>query len=681
MRASPLCPIRLMVALAHLNPQQAAAVRHLGTPLLVLAGAGSGKTRVITHKIAWLIEDCGIPAERVLAVTFTNKAAREMRERALALCPGRAARGLTVCTFHALGLQILRRELRAAGLRPGFSVVDGQDSLHLIRELAQAGEELDAEAARAIISAWKDAGIAPEQALRQATDDREMHFARIYDRYERQLRAYNAVDFDDLIALPVRVLHGDRRAREHWQARTGHLLIDEYQDTSAAQYALMRLLVGSHHGLTAVGDDDQSVYAWRGARPENLQRLKEDFPQLQVIKLEQNYRSTGHILAAANGLIARNPHLFEKRLWSSLGPGDPIRVLPCNNPEHEAERIVSDMLRLRLRHADSWSHYAVLYRSNHQSRPLEQALREHGIPYRVSGGTSFFAYAEIKDLLAYLRLLSNPEDDPAFLRVVNVPRRHIGPGTVKRLATYAAERRVPLLQACGELGLASHLPAAGYRRLTHFAQWLIEAQRLAHTEGPLAIFDHLLRSLDYEAWLRETSSGPAQAERRIARVGELRAWIARMADPDTGDGKDLDAITGHLALVDLMERQGEERAADSVQLMTLHAAKGLEFPHVWIAGLEEAILPHHANLEGAGLEEERRLAYVGLTRAQRHLTLTYCAQRNKSGETVDCEPSRFLRELPPDTVDWVEPSSPAAQAQARETGRAHLDNLRSLLQT
>ncbi len=669
-----------MVSLAELNPQQAEAVRHLGTPLLVLAGAGSGKTRVITHKIAWLVGACGLPARRILAVTFTNKAAREMRQRAAALCHGAQARGLTVCTFHALGLQILRHGAREAGLRPGFSILDTQDVLHLIRELIQGGDAVDTDSLRAAISAWKDAGVDPDRALREAEDEQAAHAARLYARYERQLRACNAVDFDDLIALPVRLLHEQPALLEHWQQRSGHLLVDEYQDTNAAQYTLMRLLVGVGHGLTVVGDDDQSVYAWRGARPENLRHLQRDFPGLKVIKLEQNYRSTGRILAAANGLIARNTHLFEKRLWSALGPGDPIRVLPCKSPEHEAERIVSDLLRLRLRYADDWGNYAVLYRSNHQSRPLEQALREHGIPCRVSGGTSFFSHSEVKDLLAYLRLLTNPEDDAAFLRVVNVPRRHIGPGTVERLAAYAGERGVPLLQACGEFGLRERLPADAHRRLTRFAEWVEEARHRAHAEPPQAVFRYLLAELDYEDWLRDTSTSPAQAERRIARVGELAAWIGRMAGDEQTEGKDLEAIIGHLALVDLLDRNEDERARDAVQLMTLHAAKGLEFPHVWIAGMEEEILPHHANREGTGLEEERRLAYVGITRAQRHLTLSYCTSRPRAGETVDCTPSRFLRELPAESIEWHEPGSPAAQARVRETGRAHLSNLRSLLQ-
>ncbi len=668
-----------MVSLAHLNPQQAAAVRHFGTPLLVLAGAGSDKTRVITHKIAWLIEDCALPAQRILAVTFTNKAAREMRQRATALCSGTKAKGLTVSTFHALGLQILRRETQAVGLRPGFSILDAQDTLHLLKELAHDQEGLDAASARTAIGAWKDAGVDPETALREAADEAAARFARLYGRYERQLRAYNAVDFDDLILLPVRLLQEHEPIRRRWQQRTGHLLVDEYQDTNAAQYTLMRLLVGLHRGLTVVGDDDQSVYAWRGARPENLLDLQRDFPDLEVVKLEQNYRSTGHILTAANALIAHNPHSFEKRLWSALGPGEPIRILPCKDPEHEAERIASDILRLRLRHEDPWSRYAVLYRSNHQSRPLEQALREHGIPYRVSGGTSFFAHSEIKDLIAYLRLLSNPEDDPAFLRVVNVPRRHIGPSTVERLAAYAAERGVPLAQACAEMGLAQRLSASGRRRLSRFADWIHEAQRLAYTAGPVEVFDHVLRSLDYEDWLRDTSTRPAQAERRLARVRELRAWIARMAQDETGAEKDLEAVMNHLALVDLLDRSGEDRTREAVQLMTLHAAKGLEFPHVWIAGVEEQILPHHANQEGPGLEEERRLTYVGLTRAQRHLTLSYCNRRRRAGEPVDCEPSRFLHELPREAVEWIQPDSPAARLRAREAGRTHLDELRGLL--
>jgi ATP-dependent DNA helicase Rep len=662
-----------------LNPRQREAVEHLGTPLLVLAGAGSGKTRVITHKIAHLIQVHGIEPRHITAVTFTNKAAREMKSRVGRLSTGRPARGLTVSTFHALGLGLLRREHVRLGYRDGFSILDTQDTEGLLRELTQTSPQ-DAElgALRWRISNWKNALVAPSAALAQAEDELQADHARLYARYQRQLMAYNALDFDDLISVPAHALQDHPPLREHWQNRIRHLLIDEYQDTNTSQYALMRLLTGTGN-LTVVGDDDQSVYAWRGARPENLALLTHDYPTLKVIKLEENYRSTDRILQTANRLIANNPHLFEKRLWSARGPGEAIRILPCKDPEHEAERVVGEILRLRFKYRDPYRHYAILYRGNHQSRPLEGALRTHHIPYRISGGSSFFERTEVRDVLAYLRLLANPDDDPAFLRVVNTPRRHIGAGTLERLGRYAEQRDTSLMAASQELGLTEHLSAQARQRLAGFGDWIRETARRARDGDPAVVARQLMAELGYRDWLMETSKSREGAERRMENVDELLDWMARITHEDQDADDRLGDLVTRMSLMDLLDRNDEGADQDAVQLMTLHAAKGLEFPHVWMIGMEEGLLPHHSASEAQQVEEERRLTYVGITRAQQDLTLTYPTRRSRYGENIETEPSRFLEELPREHVVWEDGSAAPGSPRARESGKAHLSNLKALL--
>ena len=547
------------------------------------------------------------------------------------------------------------------------------------RVLRQEGDEGQAAEAQWCISRWKNALVDPEAAAAAAEDEQQAAWARLYGRYQRQLRAYNAVDLDDLIVLPVALFTARPEILEAWQARIRYLLVDEYQDTNGAQYQLVRRLVGPRGALTVVGDDDQSIYAWRGARPENLAALKADFPQLTVIKLEQNYRSTGCILKAANRLIGHNPHLFPKRLWSELGFGEPIRVLVARDEEHEAERVVSHLLHHRFQHRTRHRDYAILYRGNHQSRVFEKVLREHRIPYRVSGGTSFFAHREVKDVLAYLRLLVNEDDDAAFLRVVNTPRREIGPGTVEKLARYAAGRGVSLCTAAYELGLAEHLPARAVERLRHFVEWLAHYGDRARREDPVAVARDLLRDLDYAAWLEETSGDPRAAERRQANVDELLDWMARLAQRREGE-TGLADLVAHMSLMDVLERTEDEgEGPDAVQLMTLHAAKGLEFAHVYLVGFEEELLPHRSSLEADQVEEERRLAYVGITRARRSLVLSLASRRRRGGELRDCEPSRFIGELPQEDLVW-DGGEAADPEERRQRGRAHLENLRAMLE-
>ena len=669
-----------MIDLFDLNPQQRAAVKYIDGPLLVLAGAGSGKTGVITHKIAYLIRDCQIGPSHITAVTFTNKAAREMKERVSSLLGKDEARGLIVSTFHNLGLRILRKEHKKLGYKSGFSIFDTTDTLTLLKGLYKqdnASSLDDAEELRWRISKWKNDFILPEQALAEAEHDIDARFAKFYVRYQRQLKAYNAFDFDDLILQPVLLFQQDNEALLHWQKRMHYLLVDEYQDTNASQYQLVKLLLGTHARLTAVGDDDQSVYSWRGARPENLDLLSQDYHRLKVIKLEQNYRSTSRILKCANQLISNNPHVFEKKLWSDLGYGEPIRIIECTSAEAEAERVTVEINTHKFQRRSNHSDYAVLYRSNSQARIFERYLREMQIPYVVSGGTSFFERAEIKDVMAYLRLLVNPDDDTAFLRIVNTPRREIGAATLEKLSEYANQRNISMFEASFEMGLQEHLNERALTRLTQFTDWISKVSDSAEQGDPVAAARSLVLEIGYEDWLNDQSSDLKIAERRMANVDELLGWLSRLAKDNKGDN--LGEMLAHMALMDILERNQEEDKTDAVRLMTLHAAKGLEFPYVYMVGVEEDCLPHKNSLKEDSLEEERRLAYVGVTRARQELTITHAKHRRRYGEDMECEPSRFLYELPEDELEWEGGGRKLDEETSKARGKAHLASLKDLL--
>ena len=660
-----------------LNPQQQAAVTHLGSPLLVLAGAGSGKTRVITQKIAWMIRKGVHSADQIAAITFTNKAAREMRERATQLLTKEEAKGLTVSTFHTLGLNIIKREAKRLGYKPNFSILDAQDSAAILKELAHKEDVEEADNLRWIISRWKNDFISVAQSALIANTTDEKLAALLYEKYQRQIKAYNAVDFDDLIVLPVQLFEQHPDALQYWQQKLRYLLVDEYQDTNACQYRLIRLLAGVRGALTAVGDDDQSIYAWRGARPENIAQLQTDYPMLKVVKLEQNYRSTSRILQSANKLIGNNPHLFEKNLWSTLGEGDPIRVMPCRTPEHEAEKVVGEILKARFRDRADFKDFAILYRGNHQSRLFEKLLRENNIPYKISGGTSFFERSEVKDILAYLRLIANPTDDAAFLRIINTPKREIGTSTLEKLGEYAHERNSSLLTAAQELGFAQRISAKAQQRVETFCFWLQEMMRAAEGADPSAIVRQVINDTAYEDWLKNTCNTPKQAESRMKNVWEIVEWVRKLHND--GAGKEtLSDIIAHMSLVDMLERNSEEKEQDAVVLMTLHAAKGLEFPSVFLIGMEEELLPHTNSLDEHGIQEERRLAYVGITRAQKNLTISYAKVRSRYGETSSIEPSRFLDELPPEHLEW-ENKKVVSDEERHETARAYIANLQALL--
>ena len=669
----------------NLNPQQQAALQYIDGPLLVLAGAGSGKTSVITKKIAYLVEDCGIPARNIAAVTFTNKAAREMKARVSSLLGKENGKGLTVSTFHNLGLTIIRTEIKALGFRPGFSILDQEDCRKLIKELLVRHTELDEkliDTAQNTISNWKNSLLEPGSAVSAANSTGEQGIAMLYERYQRALKAYNAVDFDDLIMTPVLLFKQQPEILAKWQRRIRYLLVDEYQDTNLAQYELVKTLVNEKQALTVVGDDDQSIYAWRGARPENLMQLQEDFPSLNIIKLEQNYRSTGRILKAANTLIDNNPHLISKALWSELGPGDPLRFISSDNEEGECERVVNEIIDMRLKRRCKYSDFAVLYRGNYQAKLVEIKLQAQNIPYEITGGQSFYAKTEIKDIMAYLRLIINPDDDNALLRIINTPRRQIGPTTLEKLGEYANQRSLSLFSAIDEVGLSASMPANNLERLKRFKHWIQSVNRNIYSGNPMSAINEMLDDADYLNWLHQNASSAHVAQKRWENVQFLLSQLAQVLkndDSDTaeenGDSKIENAIA-KLILRDLLDREEEESAHDKVQLLTLHAAKGLEFLHVFMIGMEEDILPHRNSVEGGQIEEERRLAYVGITRAQRTLTMTSARQRTQFGDTSATTPSRFIDELPED--DLVRIGGGDSQMSAEENQAKGEESLAAL---
>lgn len=647
-----------------LNIAQLDAVNHLGGPCLVLAGAGSGKTRVITHKIARLIQ-AGLAADRIAAITFTNKAAAEMRERAGQLV-GRDAKQVLICTFHALGVRLLREDGQVLGLKPQFSILDTDDITSLLKD---CGGTTDANTARAwqwTISAWKGAGMNAADAARQARDETERVTAAIMARYEERLTAYQSVDFDDLIRLPLRLLSDHPEVREKWQKKMGHVLVDEYQDTNATQYELLKLLVGERARFTAVGDDDQSIYGWRGATLDNLKKLPVDFPQLRVIKLEQNYRSTGAILRAANNVIGPNPKLFPKTLWSDLGEGEPVRVVDADNEDHEAERAVARIQSLRANSPHKeWRDFAILYRANHMARSFEQALRRANIPYKVSGGQSFFDKAEIRDLCAWLRLITNNNDDPAFLRAATTPKRGIGHTTLGQLGAFATRYKLSLFEALFSHSLPSAVNGRAIAALHEFGRQVNDLEyRARHTVGHEAartFLDGWLKDIGYEQHLYDSEDNEKIAAARWANVIDFVDWVAGRCggriEQEAGlqiesERKSLLEVVQTIALISTLgEREQDQNV---VTLSTLHASKGLEWPHVVLVGVNEGLLPFKideadsdlpASALADRLQEERRLMYVGITRAQRTLAVSWLKRRKKGRESVPGQKSRFIEEM------------------------------------
>ena len=674
-----------------LNPAQLEAVHHLHSPCLVLAGAGSGKTRVITHKIARLLQ-AGLAPKQIGAITFTNKAAQEMRERARSLVGARASKDLVIATFHSLGVRMLREDGEMLGLKPKFSILDADDVLGVLKD---AGGTTDAAVARRwqwTISLWKNNGLSCEQAEAAAQDDDERVAARVMKLYEERLAAYSAVDFDDLIGLPLKLLQQHEEAREKWRRTLRHVLVDEYQDTNATQYELLKALVGEQGIFTAVGDDDQSIYGWRGATIENLKRLPQDYPNLKVIPLEQNYRSTGAILTAANNVIALNPKIFQKKLWSEFGQGEPVKVVECDQEEHEAERAAARILAIRANTAGEhtgsteWRDFAILYRANHQSRKLEEALRKAQIPYKVSGGQSFFDRAEIKDLCAWLRLLVNQDDDPAFLRAITTPKRGIGHTTLAALSDFAGKWRVSLFEALFQESIGTALSAKAVGSLHEFGRYVNDLEyRARHTVGAEAARPMLMEwlgELGFEQHLLDSEENPKVAAARWSNVLDFIDWIARrcggeIAEDGSGQVQTetksvLDVAQTISVILSLAERG--EADQNVVTLSTLHASKGLEWPHVVLVGVNEGTLPfkrEEEEMTPERLEEERRLMYVGITRARRTLLVTTLLRQKRGREVRRAFPSRFIKEMRLDEqVAKVNPRDRIAAQRAAFAARA-----------
>ncbi|MEQ1837204.1 MAG: UvrD-helicase domain-containing protein [Candidatus Nitrotoga sp.] len=667
--------------LSKLNSVQREAVTYLDGPLLVLAGAGSGKTRVITHKIAHLIQDCGYAPREVAAITFTNKAANEMRARVSGLLKNINTKDLVISTFHSLGMRILRAEAKLLGYKPQFSILDSSDTWKICSELIASGDKQEIRDLQTQISKWKSAFVLPKQAIDLADNKEQKIHARSYVRYQETLRAYQSVDFDDLIYLPVMLFQQHPEALLRWQLRLRYLLVDEYQDTNDCQYQMIKLLANLRSAFTVVGDDDQAIYAWRGASIENLHNLQRDHEKLRVIKLEQNYRSSQRILKVANHLINHNIKVFEKKLWSDHSIGDPIRIYAARDDANEAESIVMKIIAHKFDHRGKYSDYAILYRSNHLSRVFEEQLRSEQVPYTVSGGTSFFERAEIKDITSYLRLIANSDDDPAFIRAITTPKRGIGNVTLEKLGSYAGGRHISLFEAAFETRMAHDLPPRQYEELMLFCNFInrlqdrtdpekIAPRQAGHSCGE--VLDELLRAINYEAWLFDTQE-PRQAETKWESVQSFIGWLKRKSEQDD---KTLIELVQTIALINMLDSKDEQ--PDAVSLSTLHAAKGLEFLHVFIVGAEEEILPFRDSNE-QGIEEERRLMYVGITRAEKGLQISYCTRRRRAKEWAVCEPSRFLDEMPASELVYAGDHVDAAPVVTQGEGMDKLARLKAML--
>ncbi|RZL95455.1 MAG: ATP-dependent DNA helicase Rep [Variovorax sp.] len=686
-----------------LNPAQQEAVNYLHGPCLVLAGAGSGKTRVITHKIGRLIES-GMAPKRIAAITFTNKAAAEMRERAKGLI-GREAKHVVVCTFHALGVRMMREDGAVLGLKPAFSILDSDDVTKILKD---AGGTTDAATARIwqwTISKWKNMGLNAAQADALAVDDNERVIARIMGRYEERLAAYQSVDFDDLIGMPLKLLQQHDEVRAKWQAALGHVLVDEYQDTNATQYEVLKALVGTRGHFTAVGDDDQSIYGWRGATLDNLKKLPVDYPTLKVIKLEQNYRSTSAILRAANNVIGPNPKLFPKTLFSELGEGEPVRIVDADSEAHEAERTVARIQSLRAgetitqssqgTQSQEWRNFAVLYRANHQARVFEQALRKANIPYKVSGGQSFFDRAEIKDLCGWFRLWVNSDDDPAFLRAVTTPKRGIGHQTLQSLGVFATQYKLSLFEALFSPSLPSVIAKRSLDGLHEFGRYINELEYKARqtfgAEDSRAFMAEWLKEIDYEKHLYDGEDSEQVAAARWSNVMDFCDWMSQRAggviDDTSGasitsERKSLLEVAQTISLLSTISEREQDQ--NVVTLSTLHAAKGLEWPHVMLVGVTEGLLPFKLDDDNgrqekvsddtlARLQEERRLMYVGITRAQRSLAVSWTKKRKKGREMVAGIPSRFIAEMALDKTTAREDPREKLKALRAEFARRAAD--------
>ncbi len=721
-----------MVSLNTLNPQQRQAVVTHAGPVLILAGAGTGKTRVITHRIAHLIQS-GVPGDQILAVTFTNKAAREMADRVKELLPRRTGgngekegRPL-LCTFHSLGVRILREHIEKLGYKRNFVIYDQGDQLSTVKKIlatiSEGGTKSDPQAVLSLISRFRQGGKQKQTITDPSLQALAEHVLR---RYESALRACNSVDFDDLLLLPLKLFRENEAALAACRERFRYVMVDEYQDTNAAQFELVQAITKESRNLCVVGDDDQSIYGWRGAESANITELEQHFPEVKVIKLEQNYRSTNFILKTANALIRNNPKRRGKELWSSKGDGPLVSLQGFEHDEEEAKTIADTIEYDRIAHRLPWKSQAILFRTNLQAKPLETAFRQRKIRYRVIGGQSFYDRREIRDFLAYLRVLVNPEDDVSLLRIANTPARGLSDVTMERLLAASQERKAPVLAVMRHTDVLAAMQTRTAEAVRAFIRW-IEATREPLLKGASICLarwaEDWLKAIDYEADLRRTEKSAEAADNRVRNLLEL------VRELDAADGPPAPAATsmpgiespppqpttvvpavpmlpgGKLGpkappapfiyrmsarpmdrlqtfLDDLsldQERIDErEETADLVTLITMHAAKGLEFPSVHVVGLEDGLLPHaRSKIEGT-LDEERRLFYVAITRAQQQLRITHCRGRRRYGQLLPCQPSPFLKELPQDCI--LDAEAAANQLVPEDSGKDLFERMRQALE-
>jgi DNA helicase-2/ATP-dependent DNA helicase PcrA len=662
-----------------LNDAQRAAVTQTDGPVLILAGAGTGKTRVITARIAYLIAQ-GVDPSHLLAVTFTNKAAEEMRERVKGMVEAAKAKKVTLSTFHALCVRILRADIERLGYKGNFSIYDQSDQLGLIRSIIQRtaakDEKLDPHLAQSLISKAKNDGF--------AAPDREQSLAgAVFFRYQQELKQLNAVDFDDLLLLAVRLLRDHPEARDKWRNRFRFIMVDEFQDTNRLQLDLVGLLApGNPPNVCVVGDDDQSIYGWRGAEVSNILEFERHFANPTVVKLEQNYRSTTAILHTANSLIKHNPRRRPKQLWSDHGIGEKVRLVPAPNENEEAAYVVNEIHRIHAESGVDWDHFAILYRMNSQSRVIEEQLRALKIPYKLIGGKSFFDRREVKDLLSYLGCLLNADDDQSLLRIINLPARGIGATTVERALAYSIEKKISLFKALGDVGFQETLSGKTREAIKTFAALLddYETRMLAVGADYAAVLRHLVEEIGYFAELKRHCKTDAEALSRENNVRSLVDDFDRYQRRRPGDGPQgfLDELSLNR---DRQEREEDKRQEElkAVTLITLHAAKGLEFPHVYLIGLEEGIVPHERSKVEGTLDEERRLLYVGITRARKLLTMSYCNNRMKFGSAMPCSPSSFLREISRDHLETINLNKVLNAPASETSAKSHFQRMREML--
>ncbi|AEO08355.1 UvrD-helicase domain-containing protein [Buchnera aphidicola] len=639
-----------------LNIVQKKAIKYINGPCLILAGAGSGKTKVIINKIIYLIDKCKYKPNNIAAITFTNKAAYEMKIRLSKYLNCLKVNQIIVSTFHSLGLKIIKKEIKELKLNNNFTLFDEKDQIHLLKKICQKKNINNIKLLKKInfmISYWKNQFLTPKKVYQLTQSHEEEFYAYIYEKYNNYLFQANILDFDDLICIPTLLLKKNKTIQTRWQKKISYLLVDEYQDTNNSQYELIKMLTQSNSNFTLVGDDNQSIYTWRGANPKNIHSLQKDFHNLKIMKMEHNYRSSGRILKAANHLIAHNTHYYlEKKLFSQLQYGKSIKILIGKNEEHEAEKIVKTIIIQNIKNNTKYQDYAILYRGNYQSRILEKILVKKNIPYCISEKSSFFARPEIKYLLSYLRLIINPHDDYAFMRIINIPSRKIGKITLKKIEEKANQTKTSFFQVSDNLEINSFLKKNTINKIKEFIFKIKEFTKKSFLKK-YNIIDDIIHDINYKEWIAKTFKEPNKIQNSINNINTLSKWFKNMLEGNSFEQPmNLSQIVERMTIRDFSDENTTEEKKNQVQLMTLHASKGLEFSTVFIIGMCEGILPNQKSIDNNNLEEERRLTYVGITRAKKQLFFTYPQIYQKYGKRVNMLPSRFLSELPHEDLKW-----------------------------